>query len=50
MVSPSKPARADYFLHVLTAKDSSNDSVPKAVVRSTDSEIRTAAGGAIVAF
>jgi len=51
MISPSKPALADYFLHVLTAKDSSsNDSVPKAVARETASELRINAGGTIVAF
>ncbi len=51
MVSPSKPAKADYFLHVLTAKDSSsNDPMPRAAHRETDSEIRITVGGAIVTF
>ena len=49
-ISPSKPARVDYFLHVLTAKDSSTDSVPKAAARETETEIRVTVGRAIVAF
>ena len=51
MISPSRPAKVDYFLHVLTTKDAtSNDPVSKAVVRETDSEIQLTAGKAVVAF
>ena len=49
-ISPSKPARMDYFLHVLTAKDSSTDSVPKAVLHETETEIQVAVGSVIVGF
>jgi hypothetical protein len=49
-ISPSKPARTDYFLHVLFAKDASIDSVPKAAVQETDTEVRVTVGSAIVGF
>ena len=49
-VSPSKPARVDFFLHVLTAADDSVESAPEAVVRETDEGVRVSVGEAVVSF
>ena len=49
-VSPSQPARVDYFLHVLTAKHSSVESVPEAVAQETDEEVRVNVGKVILCF
>jgi len=49
-ISPSRPAKVDYFLHVLTATDSSTDSVPRAVARENETETRVTVGDATVAF
>ncbi len=49
-VSPSQPARVDYFLHVLTAADASTESVPEAKVRTSGEEIRVTVGPATVTF
>ena len=49
-ISPSRPAKVDYFLHVLTAKDSSTDSVPQAVARETETDVRVTVGPVIAAF
>jgi hypothetical protein len=49
-VSPSGPARVDYFLHVLTAADASVESVPKAAARETDEEVRLNVGKSVFSF
>ncbi len=49
-ISPSEPARVDYFLHVLTATDATVDSVQGALLEETNSEIRVQAGKATISF
>ena len=49
-VSPSLPARADYFLHVLTAADATVDSVEPAKMEETDDEVRVQVGRVVVSF
>ena len=49
-VSPATPAKADYFLHVLTTADSTVDSVPNAAVKVTDTDVTVTVGKASVTF
>ena len=49
-ISPSWPARVDYFLHVLTATDATVDSVQAAVLEETDDEVRVQVGKASISF
>jgi len=49
-ISPSQPARVDYFLHVLTATDATVDSVRPAVLEETDGEVRVRVGKVTIAF
>jgi hypothetical protein len=49
-ISPSRPARTDYFLHVLTATDATVDSIQPAVLEETDREVRVRAGRATIAL
>ena len=49
-VSPSVPAAVDYFLHVLTAVDSTISKVPQAVAEVTDTEVAVTIGEATLVF
>jgi hypothetical protein len=49
-VSPSKPARTDYFLHVLTATEASVAAVPEAVAEVGEDTIKVTIGDTIIAF
>jgi hypothetical protein len=49
-VSPSKPAVADYFLHVLTATDATVETVPAAALEETDDQVRIRVGKATISF
>ncbi len=49
-ISPSKPAKTDYFLNVLTATDGDVESVPQATVRQKGTEITVTVGDAQVTF
>jgi hypothetical protein len=49
-VSPSKPARMDYFLHVLTATEATVDSARQATLEESDLEVRVRIGETTVAF
>ncbi|MBC8876861.1 MAG: heparinase II/III family protein [Planctomycetes bacterium] len=49
-ISPPEPAREDYFLHVLTATDSTVESVPMPVLEETDSEVRIRVGKTTISF
>jgi len=49
-VSPSRAAREDCFLHVLTATDSGVEDVPAAVVEETKKEVRVRIGDTSVTF
>lgn len=49
-ISPSKPARVDYFLHVLTATDATAESTHNATLQETDSEISAVLGNATISF
>jgi hypothetical protein len=49
-VSPPEQKTADYFLHVLTATDSSSASVDKATAEVTAREIRVSVGETTIAF
>ena len=43
-VSPSKPAEADYFLHVLTATDATVETAQAATLEETEGQIRIHVG------
>ncbi|MHB9030724.1 MAG: hypothetical protein ACYC9O_18305, partial [Candidatus Latescibacterota bacterium] len=49
-VSPGKSARDDYFLHVLTATDSTVDAVPNANIKEAGQEVTVTIGGAAMTF
>ena len=49
-VSPGHPARTDYFLHVLTATDSTVAAVPPAVATDRPDEVAVTVGQATVTF
>jgi len=49
-VSPSRPAAADYFLHVLTATDATVETVPPATLEETGGQVRVRVGKATMAF
>ena len=49
-VSPVAPAKADYFLHVLTAADSTVNSVPNATARVTDTDVTVTVGKVSATF
>ena len=49
-VSPSAPSLADYFLHVLTATQSTVSSVPQARVKVTDDDVTVTIGTTRVTF
>jgi len=49
-VSPAKPAKVDYFLHVLTATDASVDAVPEARVAATERQVQVTVGKAAITF
>ena len=49
-VSPSQPAAADYFLHVLTATDAGTQSVPRATARVGANEITVTVGDTRIGF
>jgi hypothetical protein len=49
-ISPPRPARVDYFLHVLTATDSTVDSKPVPVMTETDREVHVRVGKATISF
>jgi len=49
-VSPSRPSAADCFLHVLTATDAANASVPQAVVRQGAGQVQVTLGSARITF
>ncbi len=48
--SPAAPARQDYFLHVLTATDSTVERVPVAELRENDREVMVSVDGTRLAF
>ncbi len=49
-VSPTKPAREDFFLHVLTTVDSGTENVPVASVEEKGSQVRVRIGDYAVLF
>ncbi len=49
-VAPSKPALADYFLHVLTAASAETSSAPSATAESTENEVSVTAGTTQITF
>ncbi|MHC4398225.1 MAG: heparinase II/III domain-containing protein [Planctomycetota bacterium] len=49
-VSPSRPLEVDFFLHVLTATEATEDSVPEASVQTEDGEVAMAVGRAKLVF
>ena len=49
-VSPSKPSATDYFLHVLTATDSSVSSVAQAKVQLSGGRVEVSLGRARITF
>jgi hypothetical protein len=49
-ISPSQPARTDYFLHVLTATDATVDSIQPTVLEETNTEVRVRAGNTTISF
>ena len=49
-ISPAQPALADYYLHVLTATDTTVASIQPAVLEETVGEVRVGTGKATIAF
>jgi hypothetical protein len=49
-ISPSQTARTDYFLHVLTATDSTVDQIPEVRLEQDDSVVRLEIEGIVIAF
>ena len=49
-ISPARASEVDYFLHVLTATDSSVEAVTTAQVHETDDEVRVQVGRMTVTF
>jgi hypothetical protein len=49
-ISPSRPQKEDFFLHVLTAVDATVDSVPTAELKETADKIWVLVGGATLWF
>ncbi|HUU28740.1 MAG TPA: dockerin type I domain-containing protein [archaeon] len=49
-ISPFLPATVDYFLHVLTATDSSTTSVPQAAAQVTETEVKVTLGRTEITF
>jgi len=49
-VSPSRPSRTDYFLHVLTAADTTVGDVPRAAVRLDGSRVELSLDGTKIGF
>ena len=49
-ISPSQPARVDYFLHVLTATDSATASVPQAAHSESDTAVTLTLGETRLVF
>jgi len=49
-VSPAKPAKVDYFLHVLTATDASTGAAPEARVTTTDKQVKVTIAKTTITF
>jgi len=49
-ISPARPARTDYFLHLLTATDATNESVPPAVLEETGTGVNVRTATASISF
>ncbi|MCW8130310.1 MAG: heparinase II/III family protein [Planctomycetota bacterium] len=49
-ISPAKPAKADYFLHVLTATDAAVASVPQAALAEDENSVSVTIGDATLRF
>ncbi|MFH1069448.1 MAG: hypothetical protein V1794_07470, partial [Candidatus Glassbacteria bacterium] len=49
-VSPSRPSRSDYFLHVLTATDNSAETVPQAEAKVGDKSVEVTVGDVRLSF
>ena len=49
-VSPAKPSKVDYFLHVLTATDAGVESVPQATAKVTSDKITVTLGNTTLVF